>query len=130
MSSSQQLLEDAFAIVGKANGYLAKLYLYKSSLLKDLEDAAGNPKHRLYFLKDPELLKLRGKIEKKFPALPDVNKVSSFEIYRFAFIQLRSCRYLVLIFTSPILKLLLESYFLIINYSLMSWTFFVASELF
>jgi hypothetical protein len=79
--SSQQLVDDAFAMVAKVNGYLAKLYQYKSNMVNTLDEIALNNGHKLFFLRDPELLKLRGRIEKKFPALPDLQKVPGSDFY-------------------------------------------------
>jgi hypothetical protein len=75
LPANQQLLEQAFTLTNHAQSSLAKLYHYKATLLTNLDEMSRNPKHKLYFLKDPELLKLRAKVEKKFPTVPDLNKV-------------------------------------------------------
>ena len=81
MSDSKLIIEQAKVVQAQALGFLAKLYYYKSTLLNNLDEMNSNTKHILFFLKDPELTKLRAKIEKKFPALPDLTKINGYETY-------------------------------------------------
>ena len=80
MNSIQQLLDHAQEILRESKGNYSKLYFYKASLITILDEASQNNganfgNKKLSFLKDPELAKIRAKLEKKFPALPDLTKV-------------------------------------------------------
>jgi hypothetical protein len=80
MNSIQQLLDYAQDIIKESKGNYSKLYFYKASLITILDDVSQNNgvnigNKKFSFLKDPELAKIRAKLEKKFPALPDLTKV-------------------------------------------------------
>lgn len=67
MSSSAKSIEHMIVLNDMAKGLLNRLYYLKSGIIA---------KKQVTCLLDADIAKLRLKLEKKFPALPDTQKVS------------------------------------------------------